>query len=100
MSNMGNAVGGVIGLAIMLFLAILAILWFILPFAVFGIKNCGIVHKIFAMFKDNPTIRDDFLKRGLTPFPNTANLLCKCGQQIDLSGTKAQIESQTNQKIL
>ena len=31
--------GGVVGLAVVLFLVVLGILWFVLPFAVFGIKG-------------------------------------------------------------
>jgi len=38
MEGMGAMFGGIFGLVIIIFLLILAILWFILPFAIFGIK--------------------------------------------------------------
>ena len=38
MEEMGAMFGGIFGLVIFLFLLVLAILWFILPFAIFGIK--------------------------------------------------------------
>jgi hypothetical protein len=38
MNTIGPVLGGGLGVAIILFLLILAILWFVLPFAVFGTK--------------------------------------------------------------
>lgn len=38
-SNGAGLLGGVVGLFVVIFLVVLAILWFVLPFAVFGIKG-------------------------------------------------------------
>ncbi len=38
MEGMGALFSGIFGIVIFLFLLVLAILWFILPFAIFGIK--------------------------------------------------------------
>lgn len=43
---MDHMFGGVIGLLVLVFLFVLAVLWFVLPFAIFGVK--GLLRELIA----------------------------------------------------
>ena len=62
--------------------------------------KCGKKHNMYAKLKDDPRIDADFQKRGFTPFPLNAKLVCQCGFEMDLSGIKNQIEIQSRRKII
>jgi len=62
--------------------------------------KCGLTHRIYGKFVDDPRIDADHKGKGLTPFPKCAKLKCSCGFEIDLLGTKNQIETQTGRKLI
>lgn len=62
--------------------------------------SCGKKHKIYAKFKHDPRIDEDFRNKGSKPFPGDNKLICDCGFEIDLSGLKNEIEAQTGKKII
>jgi hypothetical protein len=62
--------------------------------------KCGVKHRIYAMFAPVPQIASDCRKRGLTPFPKDAKIICACGFEIDLVGVKNQVEVRTGRKII
>lgn len=63
-------------------------------------EKCGKEHKIYAKFADSPAIDNDFKAKGFIPFPKDVKLTCDCGYQIDLTGTKDQIEMQMHKPII
>ncbi len=65
--------GGIFYLAAMLFLVVLAILWFLLPFAVFGVKGR----------MDDMTMHVKDLKRELTMLRRDLNSQEQSGQKAD-----------------
>jgi len=62
--------------------------------------QCGIKHSIYAKFVNNPKIDTDFQGKGTMPFPKDNILKCQCGYEIDVSGIKNDIESQSGRKML
>jgi len=70
--------------------------------AEFNVKctKCGKDHKIYAKFRNNPDIDKDFKGKGSVVFPNDNKLKCDCGLEIDLSGVRNELETQTGKKIV
>jgi len=62
--------------------------------------KCGSVYKIYAKLSRDPKIDKDYKKKGFTPFPKDAKIICKCGFVIDLLGHKNRIEMLTRKKII
>ena len=62
--------------------------------------KCGKKDKIYAKFLENPAIDKDFEKMKFKPFPKNNRFLCDCGFEIDLTGMRNEIETQTGKKIL
>lgn len=62
--------------------------------------QCKTKHKIYAKLVDNPKIDNDFKARGYNRFPIDNKFKCSCGMEIDLTGFRNDIESQTGKKIL
>lgn len=62
--------------------------------------QCGNVHKIYAKFKADPNIDQDFQKRGYMPFPKDNKIKCECGFEIDLGGLRNEIELKTGLKVV
>ena len=61
--------------------------------------KCGMKHKFYAKLVGNPIIDKDFEKKKYKRFPPNNKLTCECGFEIDLSGMRNEIESQTGRKI-
>lgn len=62
--------------------------------------KCGKIHKLYAKFKSDPKIDDDFKKKGFIKLPLDNKLKCSCGFEIDISGVRNQVETQIGKKIL
>lgn len=62
--------------------------------------KCGGIHRLYAKLVPDQMIDVDFKKRGFTPFPKDAKIICGCGFEIDLLGIKSQIEVQTEKEII
>ena len=62
--------------------------------------KCGVKHQIYAMFAPNPKIDSGCRKRGLTPFPKDAKIMCDCGFEIELAGIKNQVETVSGRRII
>lgn len=62
--------------------------------------KCSRIHKLYAKFKSDPKIDDDFKKKGFIKLPLDNKLKCSCGFEIDISGVRNQIETQIGKKIL
>jgi len=62
--------------------------------------RCGKVYKIYAKFVPNPKIDKDYKNKGFIPFPKDNRIICDCGFEIDLSGLKNKIETETGRKVL
>ncbi|MDD5189547.1 MAG: ATP-dependent Clp protease proteolytic subunit [Dehalococcoidales bacterium] len=62
--------------------------------------QCGILHKIYAKFINNPKIDEDMKRQGRVTFPKDNKLKCSCGFEVDLSGFRNDIESKTRRKII
>jgi hypothetical protein len=62
--------------------------------------KCGKKYKIYAKFVDNPNIDRDFEKRKINPFPKNNKINCECGFEIDLTGIRNELETQTRKKII
>ena len=62
--------------------------------------KCGKVHKLYAKFKDDKKIDEDFQKQGVTKLPEDNKLKCNCNFEIDVSGLRNQIETQSGKKIV
>ena len=62
-------------------------------------QQCGELHRIYAKLVDNPKIDEDMQKKGEKPFPANGKLICKCGFEMDLTGIRNDIETQTGKKI-
>ena len=41
--------------------------------------KCGKIHKLYAKFKSDPKIDDDFKKKGFIKLPVDNKLKCSCG---------------------
>jgi hypothetical protein len=62
--------------------------------------KCGVQHKIYLKFTDNPEIDKNSQSQGWIPYPKDDKIKCNCGFEIDLAGIKNQIELQTGRKII
>ncbi len=62
--------------------------------------KCGTKHKLYAKFVNNPKIDGELQKEGFLPFPNNNVIKCKCRFEIDISGLKNDLETQTGKKML
>ena len=62
--------------------------------------QCGKEHKLYAKFKNNPSIDQDLKKQGCIPFPKDNKIKCDCGCEIDLGGIRNEIELKTGLKIV
>lgn len=62
--------------------------------------NCGNRHKIYAKFTSNPKVDADLKKEGFLPLPKNNKIKCKCGLEIDVSGIKNDLETQTGKKVI
>jgi len=62
--------------------------------------KCGIVHRIYGKFVEDPRIDLNLQKKGLIPFPKDGNIKCQCGFEIDLIGIRNQIEMETGRKVI
>ena len=56
-----SALNGTVGLFIVIALLVLAVLWFFLPFAIFGTKD--ILYQILAALKENNQKLDQLIER-------------------------------------
>lgn len=58
---MGEILGGGFGVIVMLFLFVLAVLWFVLPFAIFGTKDklSELIHESQQTNKQLAALRED-----------------------------------------
>lgn len=63
-------------------------------------SKCGKSFNLYAKLAPNPQIDIDFSKKGYMAFPKDGKIKCGCGNEIDLSPIKKQIEADTNQKII
>ncbi len=62
--------------------------------------QCGKVHKLYAKFKDDSKIDEDFQKKGNIAYPKDNKLKCECGFVIDLGGIRNDIETQIGKKLI
>ncbi len=62
--------------------------------------QCGKSYKIYAKLVNNPTIDQDFKKRGYAPFPKDNKIKCDCGFELDLGGVRNEIEIKSGSKVL
>lgn len=62
--------------------------------------QCGNAHKLYAKLVDDPSIDANFKGKGTLPYPKSNRLKCNCGFEIDLSGIRNELESQTGKKIV
>ncbi len=62
--------------------------------------KCGKVHKLYAKFKDDPKIDDDFKKKGNIAYPKDNKLKCECGFEMDLGGIRNNIETKIGKKLI
>jgi len=62
--------------------------------------KCGKVHKLYAKFKDDPKIDEDFKKKGNISYPKDNKLKCECGFEIDLGGIRNDIETKLGKKLI
>lgn len=62
--------------------------------------KCGKVHKLYAKFKDDPKIDEDFKKKGNIAYPKDNKLKCECGFEIDLVGIRNDIETKIGKKLI
>ena len=62
--------------------------------------QCGKVYKLYAKFKDDPKIDEDFQKKGNVAYPNDNKLKCECGFEIDLGGIRNELETKIGKKLL
>jgi hypothetical protein len=62
--------------------------------------KCGVQHKIYMKFTDNPNLDKDFQSQGWLPYPTDDIIKCSCGFEINLAGLKNQIEMQTGRKVI
>lgn len=63
-------------------------------------KKCGTKNLIYAKFKDDPKIDTDFKSKGSIAFPKDNKLKCNCGDIIDLTGLRNDLESKFRKKII
>jgi hypothetical protein len=62
--------------------------------------QCSRKHHIYAKFIQNAKIDSDLQAQGYVPFPQNLKLTCVCGNIIDLSSAKDQMEAQAGRKIV
>lgn len=62
--------------------------------------KCGTKHKLYAKLVNNSKIDSDLQKEGFLPFPKDNKVKCKCGFEIDISGFRNDLETQTGKKVL
>lgn len=62
--------------------------------------QCNEKYLIYAKLINDTMIDADFKKRGAIPFPADNILKCGCGYEIDLSGVRNDIETQTGKKVI
>lgn len=62
--------------------------------------QCGKKHRLYAKFVEEPGVDDAFRARGYTPFPGNNRLICDCGFELDLSGIRNEIETETGKRII
>lgn len=62
--------------------------------------KCGKMYRLYAKLAQIPQIDVDFKKKGCIVFPPDNKIKCDCGFEIDMSGTRNQIEMTTKRKIL
>ncbi len=62
--------------------------------------QCNEKYLIYAKLINDATIDAEFKKRGAIPFPADNILKCGCGYEIDLSGVRNDIETQTGKKVI
>lgn len=62
--------------------------------------KCGKTHNLYAKFKDDAKIDEDFRKKGKAPYPKGDKLKCGCGFEIDLSGFRNDMEAKVGRKLV
>ncbi|HQO03870.1 MAG TPA: ATP-dependent Clp protease proteolytic subunit [Spirochaetota bacterium] len=62
--------------------------------------NCGHEHKLYGKFIHDPIIDKEEKGKGFMPIPKSFKLNCDCGQEIDLTGIKNDIEMKTGRQII
>lgn len=62
--------------------------------------KCKAKHNLYMKFVDNPKIDEEMRKSGKLQFPKDNKLVCSCGFEIDLSGLRNNLETQTGKKVL
>lgn len=62
--------------------------------------KCGYHHKLYVKFVNDKQIDIELHKQGFSELAKDAKVHCSCGQEIDLSGIKNDIEIQTGQKVI
>jgi hypothetical protein len=63
-------------------------------------EKCGKEHKLYAKFKNNLQIIQDFHKKGYISFPKDNKIKCSCGFEINLLPIRNNIEIQTGLKVI
>lgn len=63
-------------------------------------QKCGRHHKLYVKFIDDKQIDIELQRQGFSELAKDAKVHCACGQEIDLSGIKNDIEIQTGQKVI
>ena len=62
--------------------------------------KCGKYYKMYVKFIDNKQIDEELQRQGFVELPKDAKLHCACGQEIDLTGAKNDIELQAGRKVV
>lgn len=62
--------------------------------------TCGKEYQIYAKLINNPKIDQDMKKEGFFSFPKDNKIKCGCGFEIDISGVRNDLETQTGKKVL
>lgn len=63
-------------------------------------ENCGQEHKLLARLLPGPITEARLLEEGVIDFPHNNVVKCKCGNEINLTQMRAEIESQTGKSII
>lgn len=63
-------------------------------------SKCGAKYRIGGKFSPLLKLDEKFKEEGFIPFPKEAKIRCACGNEIDLSGVKADIETKAGKKLI
>ena len=63
-------------------------------------NRCNKVHKIFAKFVNKPEIDKMCKQKGFIPYPKNNILKCECGNEINLSPIRNEMEKKARKKII